>query len=125
MTNSEDLDFECTPEPVTTNEDGDFVPGVDYWVVVALNYNKESAPVMEWSSDFIAVDGEINYNDLMDDSAIGGIEKWIKDAVPGLWKIFLKPWSEQSYEGEWDGGWDICDTADAKPKLLVAFPDLS
>lgn len=99
--------------------------GSDYWVVVALDYKKENAYVMTMSEDFIHAEGEINDHNVLDDSGIGGTDKWIKNAVPGLWKLCLRGWSYQGYDGEWDGGWDIREDAGHEPKLLVAFPDIT
>jgi hypothetical protein len=95
----------------------------DYWVMVALDYGMEKAYVMAMSEDFMYVDGDINHDNLLDDSNIGGVDEWAKDAVPGLWKVWLRPWSYQSYEGEWDCGWDIDTVPDFKPKLIAPFPE--
>ena len=105
------------------------VPGFqpnDFWVIVALDYDKENAYVMAMSEDLIYCDGQVNDNNLLDDRSYGGTDEWVKKAVPGLWKIQVRGWSHQDWQGEWDSGWDIIDVPDLKPILLVPFnEDLS
>ena len=96
----------------------------DFFVIVALDYEKQCAWHIKSSDDFLAVDGFVEQNDLLDDSAFEGVPAWLENAVPGLWKLHLTSWSEQGHEGEWDGGWRICDGEGAKPELLVAFPEV-
>jgi hypothetical protein len=89
-------------------------PANDFWCVVALDYNKDEAWILDRSTDAV-------HCDLLDGSSgddNGLLQEWVKTAVPGLYKLALSGWSAQSHEGEWDSGVDV-DSA----TLLVAFPD--
>jgi hypothetical protein len=86
----------------------------DLWCVVALDYDKDEAWILDQSPD-------ARHCDLLDGSSgddNGLLQEWVKEAVPGLYRLALSGWNAQSYEGEWDGGVDV-DSA----ILLVAFPE--
>lgn len=86
----------------------------EYWCVVALDYDKDEAWILDRSTD-------VSCFDLLDGSSgddNGLMQDWVKAAVPGLYQLDLTPWGHQSYEGEWDTGVDV-----EKATLLVAFPD--
>lgn len=86
----------------------------DFWVVAALDYDKDEA----W---IVAKSNGVNAFDVVDGAAVSDSIDWpiTKDLVPGLYKLSLRPWSRQDYEGEYDSGVDV-DTAE----LLTAFPPI-
>lgn len=86
----------------------------DFYLVVALDELKEKAPILFVSPDLQSCDPNLE-TDALDDASLD--TGWVKNAAPGLYKLTLRGWSDQNYEGEWDGGWAVQDA-----KLLVAFP---
>ena len=87
----------------------------DYWVDVALDYDKDQAWIMGMSDDAQAYD-VIDGSELED---AGISNSWIAAAVPGLYRLTLKPWAYQCREGEWDNGIDV-----TKIECLVQFPEI-
>lgn len=85
-----------------TDEPKDDRP-VDFWVTVALDANSELAWILDKSEDCGAVD-------LIDGSEASdsGIDMgWTKDRRMGIYKLTLRPWSHQDYDGEVDCGCDV------------------
>lgn len=89
-------------------------PDKNFWCIVALDYDKDEAWILDQSQD--ARDCDLLDGSSGDDNGLMR-QNWVKDAVPGLYRLTLRPWSHQSYEGEWDGGVDVDSVT-----LLVAFP---
>ena len=87
----------------------------EFWIVAALDYDKDEAWIVAKSSDVRACD-------LIDGCAVSDSVDWpiTADLVPGLYKLTLRPWSHQSYEGEWDCGVDV-DHAE----LISEFPKIA
>lgn len=84
-----------------------------FWCVVALNYDKDEAHILDQSID-------VRDCDLLDGSSgedNGLLQDWVKEAVPGLYKLYLRPWSHQDWQGEWDGGVDVTIV-----EQMVVFP---
>lgn len=86
----------------------------DFWCVVALDYDKDEAWVLDQSQD--ARDCDVLDGSAGSDNCLTS-GTWIEPAVPGLYRLELSPWGYQGYEGEWDTGIDV-----TKATLLVAFP---
>lgn len=86
----------------------------NFWCIVALDYDKDEAWILDKSQD--ARDCDLLDGSSGDDNGLMR-QNWVKEAVPGLYRLTLRPWSHQSYEGEWDGGVDVDNVM-----LLVAFP---
>lgn len=85
----------------------------DFWVMAALDFDKDEAWILASSDD-------VRDCDLVDGSAVSDSIQWnTKDAVPGLYKLTLKPWTHQDYEGVYDSGVDV-----ARAELITAFPEL-
>ncbi len=90
------------------------IPKRLFWVDVALDYYKDQAWIMRQSSDCLKVD-------LIDGSEAfdAGIQNnWIKDAVPGFYRLTLRPWSFPDHDGDYDTGIDVIEA-----KCLVPFPE--
>lgn len=86
----------------------------NFWCVVALDYDKDEAWILDRSQD--ARDCDVLDGSSGDDNGLTS-GTWIESAVPGLYRLELSPWGYQDYEGEWDTGVDV-----TKATLLVAFP---
>jgi len=89
-------------------------PAKNFWCVVALDYDKDEAWILDQSQD--ARDCDLLDGSSGDDNGL--IQDWVKEAVPGLYKLYLRPWGYQDYQGEWETGVDVSIVT-----LLVAFPD--
>lgn len=87
---------------------------LDFWVLAALDYDKDEGWIVATSDD-------VRARDVVDGKAVSDSIDWTitPEMVPGLYKLTLRPWSRQSYEGEWDGGVDVDAT-----ELLIAFPPM-
>lgn len=84
----------------------------DFWVIAALDYDKDEGWIVAKSDD-------VSKYDVIDGAAVSDSIDWpiTPDMVPGLYKLTLNPWSRQSYEGEWDSGVDV-----DRAELLTEFP---
>lgn len=89
-------------------------PAKSFWCTVALDYDKDEAWILNQSQD--ARDCDLLDGPSGDDNGLTR-QKWVKSAVPGLYKLYLRPWSHQDLQGEWDTGADVSIV-----ELLVAFP---
>lgn len=90
---------------------------IDFWVIAVIDYDKDQLHVMYQSPDCRNYD--IFINGLLGDD--NGIEMiWLKPNMPaGVYRLQLKPWSHQDYQGEWDRGVDVVGY-----ELLYAYPEI-
>lgn len=86
----------------------------NYWIIAALDYDKDEAWIVASSDDCRAYD-------LIDGRAVSDSIRWNipNDAVPGLYRLTLRQWGGVDYFGEYDGGVDV-DAAE----LLTPFPSI-
>lgn len=89
----------------------------NYWCVVALDYARDQA----W---IVAMSGDCSDRDVLDEgteAGDNGIDNriWAKDREPGLYRLQLRPWSSQGFDGDYDGGIDVSEVT-----LLIPFPPL-
>jgi hypothetical protein len=85
----------------------------DFWVMVALDFDGDEAWILAASQD-------VRDCDLVDGSAVSDSIRWdSKGAVPGLYKLTLKPWARADYEGVYDSGVDV-----DRAELVTAFPQI-
>lgn len=86
----------------------------DLWVMAALDYDNDEAYILAKSED--ARDG-----DLIDGNAVSDSIKWNTNGLePGLYKLTLKPWVHNDYDGFVDAG-IVVETAE----LVTPFPKLA
>lgn len=65
-------------------------PAKSFWCVVALDYDKDEAWILDQSID--ARNCDLLDGSSGDDNGLMG-QDWVKPAVPGLYKLALRPWS--------------------------------
>jgi hypothetical protein len=82
-----------------------------YWVIAAVAFDKGDAYILDLSPACAECD-------LIDGYAVSDSIDWSppKDRAPGLYRLFLKPWSHSDYDGVVDAGVDVI-----REELLIEF----
>jgi hypothetical protein len=75
----------------------------DFWCIVALDIDKDRIWILGQSDDCQACDilQEPDFQDC------GGSCEWTVKTNPGVYLLKLHPWSQKTYDGDYDGGVNV------------------